>query len=189
MEEGPLDESLYLKHQRDSEAFTMLVEAFGRIRLITTSDRMAEQFEVERFPEVTYHREGDSLGDNALTFFSDNSGAGLLYQPTRATLQQQGFRTPDILPGIPALGQTGLTRAVVWRGDFREELDWPISLGHFKMVPYVMGRLTEYSNSPDGSDQSRVFGGGGNAAPAPPFCSGSTRARIPICSISTSFAM
>ena len=160
MEEGPTDESLYLKHQRDSEAFTMLVESQPN-RLITTSDRMAEQFEIERYPEVGYHREGDSLGDDTLTFFSDNSGAGLVYQPTRASLHQQGFRTPDILPGIPALGQTGITKAITWRGDFREELDWPVSLGHFKAVPYVVGRLTEYSNSPSGSDESRVFGGAG----------------------------
>lgn len=160
MQEGPTDETLYLKHQRDSEAFTMLVEAQPN-QLITTSDRMAEQFEVERYPDLGYHREGDSLGDNTLTFFSDNSGAGLAFQPTRATLAQQGFRTPDILPGIPALGQTGITKAITWRGDFREEVDWPVSMDHFKVVPYLVGRLTEYSNSPSGSDQSRVFGGAG----------------------------
>ena len=36
-----------------------------------------------------------------------------------------------------------------------------MSLGHFKVVPYLVGRLTEYSDSPDGNGQSRVFGGAG----------------------------
>ncbi|HSU67043.1 MAG TPA: hypothetical protein VLJ39_09240, partial [Tepidisphaeraceae bacterium] len=33
--------------------------------------------------------------------------------------------------------------------------------GHFKVVPYVIGRLTEYSNSPTGSVENRLFGAGG----------------------------
>lgn len=160
MQEGPLDESAYIKRQRGTEAFTLLVEAQPN-RLITTSDRMAEQFEVERFPEITYHREGDSAINDSLTIFSDNTAGGVDFQPTRATLAQQGFRVPDILPGIPALGQTGTTKAITWRGDFRQEIDWPLDLDHFKFVPYLVGRYTEYSNSPTADTQARFFGGAG----------------------------
>lgn len=160
MEQGPIDESAYIKRQRDTEAFTLLIEAQPN-RLITTSERMAEQFEVERLPEVSYHREGDSLFDNAVTTFSDNSGAGLVFQRTRATLRQQGFRVADILPGIRALGQTGVPSSVTWRGDFREEVDWPLAMGHFKVVPYLVGRFTQYSDSPGGDSQSRAFGAAG----------------------------
>ncbi|HSZ56838.1 MAG TPA: LPS assembly protein LptD [Tepidisphaeraceae bacterium] len=158
--EGPTNETAYIKRQRDTEQFSAMVEAQPN-RLVTYSDRMAEQFEVNRVPELTYNREGDSLANDALTVFSDNSGDGLYFQHTRATLAQQGFRVPDILPGIPALGQTGLTGATTWRGDFRQEVDWPLNLDHFKVVPYLVGRYTQYSDSPAGGAQARFFGAAG----------------------------
>jgi hypothetical protein len=156
-EQLPTDESAYIKRQRDTEAFTLLVEGQPS-RLVTTSDRMAEQFEVERLPEIGYHRIGDDLGAHTLTLFSDNTADGLQFQPTRATLREQGFSLPTINPGIPALGTTGVPTSTTWRGDTREEIALPISAGHFKLVPYAVGRFTEYSDSPSGSDQSRVFG-------------------------------
>jgi hypothetical protein len=159
-QEGPTDEAAYIKRQRDTEAFTTLIQA-QPMRLVTYSDRMAEQFEVERLPEVGYHRIGDSFAGDSLTLFSDNSAAGLHFQDTRATLAEQGFRPPSIVPGIPALGQTGQSDGVVGRGDFREEVDWPLNLGHFKAVPYVVGRYTQYSDSPSGAPEARFFGAAG----------------------------
>ena len=159
-EEGPEDLSVYLKRQRDSEAFTLLAEAQPN-RLVTTSDRMAEQFEVERLPEVGYHRIGDSVAGDRATFFSDNTVGGLDFQPTRATLRQQGFALPTINPGIPALGTTGVTTSTTWRGDFREELDFPLRTGHFNLMPYLVGRYTEYSRAPGDGELSRFFGAAG----------------------------
>jgi hypothetical protein len=153
----PVDTSAYIKRQRDTEAFTLLVQAQPN-RLVTTSDREAEQFEVERFPEVGYHRIGDSFANDSLTFYSDNTATGLEFQSTRATLRQQGFSLPGDNPGIPALGTTGITTAITWREDLRQEIDWPVSAGRFKIVPYLIGRYTEYSDSPGGGAQSRVFG-------------------------------
>jgi hypothetical protein len=163
MEDGPIDESAYIKRQRDTEAFSLLVEAQPN-RLITTSERMAEQFEVQRLPEIGYHREGDSFFDNAVTTFSENTASGLSFQRTRATLRQQGFRAPTLLPGIPALGQTGVPNGTTWRADFREEVDWPIDAGHFKVVPYLVGRYTQYSDSPGGNTQARFLGAAGARA-------------------------
>jgi hypothetical protein len=159
-EEGPTDEMGYLKHQRGTEAFTMLVQG-QPMRLVTYSDRMAEQFEVERLPEVGYLREGDSAANDSLTLFSENTADGLHFQHTRATLAEQGFQPPNIVPGIPALGQTGQTGAITWRGDFRQEVDWPLALGHFKVVPYLIGRYTEYSTSPSAATEARFFGAAG----------------------------
>lgn len=156
-QEGPEDISAYLKHQRDSEAFTLLVEAQPN-KLITSSERSAEQFDVERLPEASYHIIGQSFADDHLTFISDNDAGGVDFQPTRATLRQQGFQLPGISPGIPALGTTGVTTSTTWRADFREELDLPITAGHFNVVPYVVGRYTEYSESVGGGDQARLFG-------------------------------
>jgi hypothetical protein len=159
-ENGPVNESAYLKRQRDTEAFTLLADGQPN-RLVTSSDWMADQFEVEHLPEVGYHRIGDGFAGNALTFFSDNTAGGYAFQPTRATLRQQGFAPPTLTPGMPALGLTGLRENPTWRADFRQEIDWPFSTGHVKVVPYVVGRYTEYSDSPVGDEQHRFFGAAG----------------------------
>lgn len=156
----PTDESIYLKRQRGTEAFTLLAEGQPN-RQITTSDRVAEQFEVETLPELGYHRIGDSFAGNALTFFSDNTAGGYVFQPTRATFRQQGFSPPSLTPGLPALGLTGVPTNPTWRADFRQEVDLPLNAGRFKVVPYLVGRYTEYSDSTDRQSQQRLFGAGG----------------------------
>jgi hypothetical protein len=152
----PHDTSAYLKHQDQTEALTLLVDAQPN-HFVTTSDAQANQFEVERLPEVAYHRIGDSIADNQLTVFSDNSVDGLHFQRSNATLREQGFGGP-FEPGLPSLGQTGLTSALTFRGDFRQEVDYPITAGPIRVVPYVLGRYTQYSESPGDGAQGRVFG-------------------------------
>ncbi len=158
-EQLPHDVSFYLKHQQDTEAFTLLAQ-FQPNDLVTTSDLYQEQFEVEHLPEVTYHRIGDSVVNDQFTFYSDNTISGLHFQKTRATLAQQGFFPYD-LPGQPSLGTTGVTGSTIYRADFREEVDYPINAGQFKVVPYVVGRYTAYSDSPADGGQNRFFGGVG----------------------------
>jgi hypothetical protein len=153
----PTDASAYIKRQRDTEAFALLAEVQPN-RRVTTSDRLAEQFEVERTPEISYHRIGDSFAADSLTLFSDNTAGGYDFMPNHATLRQQGFLPPTLTPGIPALGLTGIDTATTFRADLRQEIDWPVNAGRFKVVPYIVGRYTEYSNSPTGSEQHRFFG-------------------------------
>ena len=154
----PHDLMGYIKHQTDSEALT-----FGATwqpsKLVTTSGQQQEQFEVNRIPEIGYYREGDSLLDDRLTLFSENTGVGLQYSRSRADLVSQGFSltNPALQPGLASEGYTGLTNQVVWRGDFREELDFPFSLGPARVVPYVMGRFTQYSNSPGIGQEARAM--------------------------------
>ena len=74
--------------------------------------------------------------------------------PQEAELESsgQGFR-PVVnedrraLPGLPTFGQTGTPTDVTWRGDFRQEVNFPFSFGQFRFVPYVLGRYTVYSES------------------------------------------
>lgn len=159
-EDGPVDVSAYLKRQRDTDAFTLLVQAQPS-RLVTYSDMMSNQFEVERVPEASYHRIGDSIVNNSMTLFSDNTAGGVEFQPTQATLAQQGFQPPNIPLGIRSLGQTGVVTSPTWRADFRQEVDWPVNAGHFKVVPYLVGRYTQYSQSPGGGQEPRFFGAAG----------------------------
>jgi lipopolysaccharide assembly outer membrane protein LptD (OstA) len=152
----PHDESFYLKHQKDNEAFTLLYQ-FQPNSLVTSSDFFENQFEVEHKPEIGYQRLGESLANNQLSLYSQNLFDGLHFQHTRATLKDEGFIYVN--PGIPSLGNTGATDQDVYRGDLREELDYPIDAGPFKLVPYVLGRYTGYSNSPEGGAKNRVLGG------------------------------
>ena len=73
----------------------------------------------------------------------NNTIAGLRFNPTGATLREQGFpEDGSVSPGIPSLGQTGLTGDTTYRGDFRQELSFPFSMGHFRFLPYLVGRYT-----------------------------------------------
>jgi lipopolysaccharide export system protein LptA len=156
----PHDTAFYLKHQRDTEAFTLLAQ-FQPNDLVTTSDLLQEQFEVEHLPELGYRRIGDSILQDKGTFFSDNTVSALHFQRTHASLKQQGFFPPTISPGLPSLGTTGVTDDTTIRGDFRQEADFPFQAGHFKVVPYLVGRYTYYSDSPTGGTQNRLFAAAG----------------------------
>jgi hypothetical protein len=155
----PYDAEFYAKRQRDSEAITFLAET-DTTTFITNADRQQEQTDIQRLPEVEYQRIGDSLLDDKLTFFSDNSAARLRFQDTHASLAEQGFG-PGLSPGIPSDGLTGTMTTPVWREDTSQELDMPLTLGQIKIVPYALARLTEYSEGPGTGNQTRLYGGVG----------------------------
>src|SRR5208337_3190911 len=119
----------------------------------TNADRQQEQFDVARLPEITYQRIGDSFADDHLTFYSNNSASALKFDKNNFSLLDQGFPT-GLSPGLPSDGLTGLANDFVYRGDTRQEIDWPFSVGQFKFVPYVMGRVTAYSTSPESGGQT-----------------------------------
>ncbi len=155
----PVEDSLYLKRQRGTEAFTLLLDYPVR-DFVSSSDLQQEQFEVQRLPEIGYYRVGDAVGpDDSLTFFSDNTYSRLRYRSSAASLADQGFNpAAGVTPGLASTGTTGTLDRDVSRVDFREEVDLPFSAGQFRVVPYVMGRYTGYSNSPDGNKKNRLLG-------------------------------
>lgn len=155
----PHDLSAYVKRQRGTEALTLAIQAQPN-DFVTNADYLQEQFEIERLPEIGYHRIADSFAQDKLTFYSDNTVAGLRMHDSEATLLQQGF-APGQSPGLPAVGTTGTTDKYVGRGDFRQQVNFPLSAGQFKLVPYVLGRYIAYSDSPDGKVENRVLGGAG----------------------------
>ncbi|MGN6626322.1 MAG: LPS assembly protein LptD [Tepidisphaeraceae bacterium] len=199
----PTNLSAYLKHQKDNEAVTFLLE-YQPNGFVTNADALQNRFtndrlnpdappgllesfndrpfEVDRLPEIGYYRLGDSLADDRLTFFSENRVGGYRMNEGDAILGSYGDdpRTGTVnnfdngygfeanpnrdrfsSPGIPSLGYTGQSQDWVLRGDSRQEIDYPIDAGQFKIVPYVMGRYTGYSDSPDGDPQNRVIAGTG----------------------------
>ena len=172
----PIDTAIYIKRQKQSEAFTFLYSLQPN-DFVTTSELQQEQTEIERVPEVGYFRIGDDIlrrrGDDGFTFFSENRVSALRFQGSGAPLGAtagdaggQGFRVGGpqddrALPGLPSFGQTGTPTDVTWRGDFRQEVDFPVTVGQFRFVPYVVGRYTFYTESPDNSNNERLFGGAG----------------------------
>ena len=191
------DLSLYLKHQKDTEAVTFLLQ-YNPNSFVTNADDLQNRFVtarddpyqtlgslddrpfvVDRLPELGYYRIGDSLDNDKFTFISQNTADGLRMNEGSAVLgtyddspsindrdDSYGFavnnkRDRFALPGIPSLGYTGQTQDYVLRADSRQEIDYPIDAGQFKVVPYVMGRYTGYSDSPDGDPQNRLIAGTG----------------------------
>lgn len=155
----PYDAEFYAKQQEDTQAITFL-GSFDTTHFTTNAAQQPDQFDVERLPEIGYQRIGDSLANDQLTFFSDNTFTRLRFANSRATLEEQGYYF-GLSPGLPSAGLTGTPGNPVYREDSRQELDWPIALGQLKIVPYIEGRVTEYSDSPDGDEKTRLFGGGG----------------------------
>ena len=186
----PVDESVYLKHQHGSEVATFLAEGQPN-RVVTTADAEQANREVSHLPELEYQRVGDSVLSDRLTFFSDDDAAGEKFVRSEQSIKQQGFY--DVVrpgasvfahpedfgsPGRPAYAYTGDPGDTTYRGDSRQEVDYPINLGVVHVVPYVFGRYTVYSQgvvpplkpSPFkslppavtiASDQNRLMGGGG----------------------------
>jgi lipopolysaccharide transport LptD-like protein len=154
----PYDAVAYLKRQQDTEAITFLLNADTN-RFVTTSDQQQEQFDTERLPEIGYHRIGDSFADDQLTFFSDSTADRVRFDKSHYSLDQQGFITVN--PGLPSEGYTGTVSAPDYRGDTRQEVDWPVQIGQIKAVPYMLGRLTAYTDSPGDDGKQRVFGAAG----------------------------
>jgi hypothetical protein len=157
----PLDVSAYLKHQQDTEAFTLLFN-IDPSHVVTSAEGQQEQFEVEQYPEIGYRRIGDGIVDDQLTLFSDNTLDALKFQQSTASLVDQGYSPKNgITPGLPSLGTTGVYGHTVFRENFREEVDYPFTLGPLRVVPYGMGILTQYSNSPMGGEITRLMAGAG----------------------------
>jgi hypothetical protein len=155
----PYDASFYVKHQKDDEALTFLAET-DTTTFITNAAAQPNQFDVERMPEIGYRRLGDSIFDDQATLFSTTTADALRFEQSQASLADQGFY-PGLSPGLPSAGFTGTTGETVLRGDTRQEVDWPVAIGQVKVVPYVMGRVTTYSDTPGGDPETRLFSGGG----------------------------
>ncbi|MHC4108821.1 MAG: hypothetical protein ACYSTY_12115, partial [Planctomycetota bacterium] len=68
-------------------------------------------------------------------------------------------------PVSDALEAEGLTESFVNRFDARHEVAFPVQLGPFKAVPFVVGRLTRYDDDFDGfsaeDEKTRWFGAAG----------------------------
>ncbi len=181
----PYNAEFYAKRQEDTEVLTFLAES-DTTRFITNSDRQQEQFDVARLPEITYQRIGDSFADDQLTLFSNNSAAALKFDQSAFTLASAGIYT-GLSPGLPSDGYTGTTGNIIFRGDTRQEVDWPFSLVRTQVRPVRHGPSHRAIPTAPAATDRTACSAASACASQPPSGTWMTRS-IPISSISTESA-
>jgi hypothetical protein len=175
------ESSIYLKQQRDDWAFSFLAkhdlnDFIAQSDLLQTRGTMGVPgYTTDKYPELAYWRVGTPLWDDRLTWYSENRGSSMRLQLPNDSLKDRGFNNAQALAifGMGSADTTfqnyqkglGLDERQRFRGDTRQEIDAPMKLGIVDVVPYVVGRVTAYSddfNDFSGEDDTlRLWGGAG----------------------------
>ena len=164
--------SVYLKYQRDNAALTFLGK-YDLNDFISNSDLLASrQYQVEKLPEVTYRRYGDSWFGDTVTYSGETRLGRVRFSFDRSTPRELGVPAAAFGPTLgdddqlsAALRARGFPADSVTRFDTRHEIVVPFQWGAARVAPFLVGRFTAYDQdfdafSPQG-DQTRVFGAAG----------------------------
>lgn len=135
-----------LKRTYDNQAFS--IEANGRLNEFFT--------QTQWLPRLDHYWLGQPLADDQLSWFEHSSAAyaniGVASTPTSPQLVPIFERLPweEDSAGAPvsAAGERFVTR---------QELDWPIDLAPFKVVPFALGELAHWGEDIDGNDLQRAY--------------------------------
>ncbi|MFB3893655.1 MAG: hypothetical protein ACE15C_16705 [Phycisphaerae bacterium] len=125
----------YAKKQRDDWAFTTLLQY--RINDFLT--------QTDSLPDLALYLLGEPLAGDRLSFFSENR------------LGLKRFRAGENEAENPGGAITGIDKTggfessdFLGRGDTRQELDLPLHAGPLNLVPFIVGRFTGWTDSPNG---------------------------------------
>jgi hypothetical protein len=107
-------------------------------------------------PRLDHYWLGQPLADDQLTWYEHSSAAyaniGVASTPTNPVLAAQFERLPweedSAGNAISAAGERFVTR---------QEIDWPIDLAPFKVVPFALGELAHWGEDIDGDDLQRAY--------------------------------
>ncbi len=142
--------SVYLKRQEGTSALGILGK-FTLMDFVTNADLIKDQFTTEKLPEVKYWRIGDKLLDT-FTYYSETGAANVRDMISNKTPADSSLQA--VFPGVPEntsfrdyLKSLGWTDQSVLRGDTRQEIDVPLTLGDAKIVPYITGRATAWDTA------------------------------------------
>lgn len=169
-ERREFESSLYLKYQRENSAFTILGKYSFEDFLSNSYLLASRQYAVDKLPEITYRRYGDSLFGDAVTYSTENRLTRMSLVFEHATPGEIGVRNGAF--GIPRdmnisdfLKARGLRENWVDRFDSRHELALPLHPGIFNVTPFIVGRFTGYDDDfhefSSDSDSLRFFGAAG----------------------------
>jgi hypothetical protein len=177
--------------QGDDWAFTFMTK-YDLLDFMPQSDRLQTRgnlgpggvsagYSTDKFPELAYYRIGTSLWDDRLTWHSENRFSAMQLNLPEDSPADRGFNAAETtaLFGINASGNpallnqgfddalrnAGLDEEARVRGDTRQELALPMTLGIFNVTPYTVGRVTAYGDDFESysgeSENVRLWGGGG----------------------------
>lgn len=147
---------LALSHRTDQGFF--LFNAQSPINDFTPNEYLLQSrgYQVQKYPEISYSRLGDSFFGGRLTYSSENSVGVLGQSFNEPPVQEYGFITPalsqaafGINPGqsiADRLRAQGYTEDAVARLDSRHEFRAPLDVGPVRITPFAVGRLTLYSD-------------------------------------------
>ena len=155
--EGPAhDATVSLERRRGGSRLAVTV-AGSPNSFPTVADRVQENAYVRRLPELEYGVYGRRLGPVALT--SRNRLGLMQFDRLSGDLADEfNFRGGV---GLPSYGYTGDPEKAVPRLDSRQEVSAALDLGPVRAVPFVVGRVTAYGDSPGGDATARALAGGG----------------------------
>jgi len=152
----PYETSIYLKKQENDWAFTFLASYDLNDFVAQTTNLQAPGFNIDKMPEVGYNRIGTTLWNDRLTWYSENAITHMRVRPGEDDPADRGFSALQsaALFGIPAATTTfetalvgrGFEDGYVTRLDSRQELQMPTQVSIFDVVPYIVGRLTVWSD-------------------------------------------
>jgi hypothetical protein len=127
---------VYARKQRDNWALDVLLKA--KINNFLTQTWAA--------PEVGAYMIGEPILDGLFTFFGESHVGALQWDPADLSDRQKrrGMVEPD-------------SSSWMGRFDTRAELDMPLHLGPVNVVPYVMGRVDAWTDSPEDGKDSRLY--------------------------------
>ncbi len=163
--------SLYLKYVRENVAFDVLGKYDINGFLSNDALLASRGYAVDKLPELTYRRYGDSLFNDAITYSSEYRGSRMALAITDGTPNELGVRSAAFGIGpddniADALRARGYRTDYVERFDTRHEFSLPKTMGPFEVTPYIAGRFTgyyddEFEDYSSDSDQLRFSASGG----------------------------
>lgn len=143
--------SAYLLYQKDRAAFEVLGK-YNVNSFISNSYLLASRgYFVDRLPDISYRRYGDSLFDDFLTWSSEYRVTNMRLLPTSGTPNSLGV--PSAAFGLEpnddirqSFYDEGYRFNYVWRFGTRQELAVPFELGPVHIVPFAAGSAWAYAN-------------------------------------------
>ncbi|MBI1337372.1 MAG: LPS assembly protein LptD [Phycisphaera sp.] len=173
-EDKPYETSIYLKKQEGDTALTFLANYNFSEFLTNTAYLQSPGYDVNKYPELSYYKVGTSLWEDRLTYYSESRVGAMQIDRYTDTPLDRGFASAASMTrfGIPNTtrfsmrpGLAGIPDRTIFRADTRHEIQAPLKVSIFDVVPYVSGRATLYSDDFSGympdSEQYRLSGTGG----------------------------
>jgi len=164
------ENSIYLRNVDDNTAWTALLD-FHFQDFISNSWLLASrQYTVDRVPEFTYRRYGDSIFSDLLTYSSEYRASRVRIHfeensPNELGIRARAFGLMGETDFEDALRARGLQQMFVNRFDTRHEIALPFDAGPIRTRPFLVGRFTAYDQGFDSystdSDSTRFFGAAG----------------------------